>query len=218
MHPGPSSATCLASVVFAWESVRRTHCLLGCLPQVAPGNAPAPHTALCSLGSCETQGPERSRGWPKVTQWRRGSNLGPDDSRTFSPCPGHSSTPDPLPRGLAPCPPRAVTAPKGSALFTGGGPCRDSGRPAAAGQDTDLAGGEVSILASGAGPGPAGPGLHPRTPRNRSYRGGGGPEASVSSVCSGTPRWSLSHLHTLNVAPPHSELLTGFAGPQFPQL
>ena len=71
----------------------------------------------------------------------------------------------------------------------GGGLGGGFGRPAAAGQDADLAGGEVSILVPGAGPGPAGPGLHLGDPSREQPRGGGsGPAPSVSSVPPAAPQ------------------------------
>lgn len=191
---------------FAQELVLLLPSLLGCLPQVPQATRFPPQPALCPPGSFETQGSERSRCWPKVTQEGRGSNLGLDDSRTFSHCL------QPLLHqcllGLAPCPPWAVTAPKGSVLFKGGGPGRGCGSLAAAGQDSDLAGGEVSILASGAGPGPKGPGLYLRTPRDQPY--GGGPVPSVPSLPAVVPSWSVGHLHTLSIASSPNVLTTRF--------
>lgn len=101
--------------------------------------------------------------------------------------------------GLAPCPPWAVTALKGSVLFKGGGPGRGCGSLVAAGQDSDLAGREVSILASGAGPGPKGSGLYLRTPRDQSYRVGEA-RCPVPSLPPIVPSWSVGHLHTLGIA------------------
>lgn len=185
-----------------------------------PGSArqcPAPHAALCSLVAVVK---------PRD---QRGQEAGPrSHSREEAPTWGWMipecsdpalAAPPPLtpPPGLAPSPPWAVTAPKGRALLAGGGPCRDPGRPEAAGQDTDLAGGEVSILAPGAGPGPEGPRAALQDPQDPALQGWRWLEASVPPVCPGAPCRSLRR-HTLNIAPPHNEPVIEFAGSQFPHL
>uniref|UniRef100_A0A8C9PLB7 Uncharacterized protein n=1 Tax=Spermophilus dauricus TaxID=99837 RepID=A0A8C9PLB7_SPEDA len=121
----------------------------------------------------------------------------------------------PPPR-LAPSLPGRPLLPRG--VFCSGVETQDSfGRPAAPGQDVDLAGGELSILVLGVGPGPEGLGLHPGTPRDRLRRVGGGWALSVLSTSSGLwpEHWSQSpssscsvlvHRPPASVLPPEDRL------------
>lgn len=153
------------------------------------------------LGGCETWGSERSCSRPSHTA--RGCGLG--TLQNVPPCPPTHfpllrSGPDLL----------EATIPKGKHSVLGWRPRPRLGRLVASGQNMNLAGGEVSILASRVGPGSTGWGLDPwGDPQGLSQRGWRclGTQCVLSSPRPPLCDWELHKHHPAECVWSHGERL-----------